>query len=205
MDKAGLIFIIPPQFDIEADQNLINAAIHASQDFHLACLRLKSGDIGRGSLIKRADTLREIGHSNEISVIIDDHYSLAREIGLDGVHLSTADPKKMREARKLLGPDSIFGVYAGASRHDGMTIGEIGCDYVSFGPIESQGLDIESANAELFEWWSEMIEIPVVAEGHISAQNITPIKDHTDFVAIGDEYFLSEAPDKSLRDILGSL
>ena len=76
----------------------------------------------------------------------------------------------MRKVRKDLGPDAIIGAFCGDSRHDGMTAGELGADYVSFGPVGPTGLgDGRLAALELFQWWSEMIEVPCVAEGALTA------------------------------------
>ena len=36
--------------------------------------------------------------------------------------------------------DAIVGAFCGTSRHDGMTAGEMGADYVSFGPVAAVSL-----------------------------------------------------------------
>ena len=104
--------------------------------------------------------------------MLDDHHRLAQRLGLDGVHL-TDGPRRLRDVRKTLGQDAIVGAFCGTSRHDGMTAAEIGADYVSFGPV-SAGLlgDGTLAEPELFQWWSEMIEVPVVAEGGLTPDAI---------------------------------
>ena len=84
------------------------------------------------------------------------------------MHLSDG-ARQVRAVRKALGADAIVGAFAHASRHDGLTAGEIGADYVSFGPVGATGLgDGSTAPLDLFEWWSEMIEVPVVAEGGLT-------------------------------------
>ena len=101
-------------------------------------------------------------------LVVADHFRLAPRLGLDGVHL-TDGARQVRAARKALGADAIVGAFARASRHDGMTAAEIGADYVSFGPVGATGLgDGSVAPLDLFAWWSEMIEVPVVAEGGLT-------------------------------------
>jgi thiamine-phosphate pyrophosphorylase len=47
-----------------------------------------------------------------------------------------------------------------------MAAGENGADYIAFSPVGDMGLgDDIRAERDLFAWWSEMIELPVVAEG----------------------------------------
>jgi thiamine-phosphate pyrophosphorylase len=69
------------------------------------------------------------------------------------------------EARDILGGRFIVGADAGRSRHDAMTLGEAGADYVGFG-IPAHVEDRESARSrrlELVGWWSEIFEVPCVA------------------------------------------
>ncbi len=202
MDKAGLVIIIPTEFNLRENIAQVEAVVNGASDFHLACIRLSSAGLSRETLIKRGDALREMAHKHDISVLIDDHVALAQEIGLDGVHLINPEPKALREARKALGADAIIGVYANNSRHDGITLGEIGVDYVSFGPISDDGLGTELAPADLFDWWSDMIEIPLIAEGAITVRSLEAIKDYVDFVALGQEIFGTDDPVKALQSYL---
>jgi thiamine-phosphate pyrophosphorylase len=202
MDKAGITLIIPTEFDLRENIALVESVVDAASDFNLACLRLCSAGLSRETLIKRGDALREIGHKRDISVIIDDHVALAQEIGLDGVHLTSADPKILRDARKLLGKDAIIGVFAGNTRHDGMVAGEIGVDYVSFGPLSDDGLGTELAAPELFDWWSEMIEVPLVAEGSLTLASLESVKAFADFVGLGAEVFSAADPVAALSEFL---
>ena len=96
--------------------------------------------------------------------------------------------RQVRAARKALGADAIVGAFARASRHDGMTAAEIGADYVSFGPVGASGLgDGTTAPLDLFAWWSEMIEVPVVAEGGLTPDLAADLAPIADFLALGDE------------------
>ncbi len=165
--------------------------------FTPACIRIPgAGDeIQLGRL---ADTVRDIAHARDIAVVIDDHVQLAQHHGLDGVHITTGI-KNLRKARKDLGNEAIVGAFCGNSRHDGMTAAEAGADYVSFGPVGTTGLGSgETAPAELFQWWSEMIEVPVVAEGALDAALIGKLATMTDFFALGPEIWADEDPASAL-------
>lgn len=165
--------------------------------FEISCIRIPgAGD--EAKLGRTADLVRDIAHSRDIAVVIDDHIKLAQQHGLDGVHL-TSGSKQVRYARKELGQDAIVGVFCGASRHDGMNAAEAGADYVSFGPIGETRLGVgETVSLDLFEWWSEMIEVPIVAEGGLDAQHIGKLTTMTDFFAIGPEIWAADDPNTAL-------
>jgi thiamine-phosphate pyrophosphorylase len=115
------------------------------------------------------------------------------------VHLNDAS-KSVRTARKALGPDAIVGSFCGATRHDGIAAAEAGADYISFGPVGTSGLgDGAVAESDLFEWWSQMIEVPVVAEGGLTEELVRSVSPFTDFFGLGDELWNSDDPVVTLR------
>ena len=129
--------------------------------------------------------------------------ALAQRHGLDGVHL-TDGAKAVRYARKELGADAIIGTFCGSSRHEGMNAGEAGADYVSFGPVGDSALYRgEPAPLDLFQWWSETIEVPVVAEGAITRDLLAHLSPVSDFVAIGPEIWSAEDPVAALTALWG--
>jgi thiamine-phosphate pyrophosphorylase len=118
---------------------------------------------------RAADACREIAHARDVPLVIEKHAGLVERLGLDGVHLTDA-ARSVRATRKALGPDRVVGAACGASRHDGMAAGENGADYIAFSPVGDMGLgDGIRAGRDLFAWWSEMIELPVVAEGGLTS------------------------------------
>jgi thiamine-phosphate pyrophosphorylase len=112
----------------------------------------------------------------------------------------------MRATRKALGGDAIIGAYCGALRHDGMTAGEAGADYIAFGPLgETPLADGPKVEHDLFAWWSEMIEIPVVAEGALDVGLIERFAPVTDFFAIGAEIWREDDALAALRALIAPL
>jgi len=92
---------------------------------------------------------------------------LARTLKADGVHLGFNEtPREAFEtARAVLGGRGIIGAEAGRSRHDAMTLGELGADYVAFG-VPDFVKDRKTAfdrQLELIGWWAEIFEVPSVA------------------------------------------
>ena len=108
--------------------------------------------------------------------------------------------RSVRQVRKDLGEDAIVGSFCGNSSHDAMTAGELGADYVAFGPVGQTALgDGRHAPLDLFQWWSQMIEIPVVAEGDLDTDLIEKLAPHTDFFGIGEEIWSADNPSEALK------
>ncbi len=187
---SKLYLATPPQFDLSEFRDQL-AAIYDTAD--IACLRLSLATRDEDDLARAGDILRELSHAHDIPVVIDDHYRLVQRIGLDGAHL-TDGARRIREVRKALGSDAIVGAFCGTSRHDGLTAGEAGADYVSFGPVSVRSLlgDGETVDPALFAWWSEMIELPVVAEGGLTPSLLPSIAANADFICLSDEVWRAE-------------
>lgn len=201
-EQPQIYLLTPAEFDLSQFSDRLSAVLDAQA---VACVRLALASRDEDRICRAGDALREICHARDVALVIDNHTMLAERLGLDGVHLADGS-RSVRKARKQLGPDAIVGAFCGASRHDGITAGEAGADYVSFGPVSETGLDSgELAGFEVFEWWSEMIEVPVVAEGGLTREKITTLAPVTDFFAIGDEIW--QAPDAvaSLSDLMAAL
>ncbi|MGJ8545615.1 MAG: thiamine phosphate synthase [Sulfitobacter sp.] len=197
-DRPQLYLISPPEFDLSSFPDTLARVLDSTE---IACVRLALSSRDEDTLSRAADALREVTHARDIALVINDHVMLAERLGLDGVHLSDA-ARSVRHARKELGPDAIVGSYCAGSRHDGMSAGEAGADYVCFGPTKPSALDDgDHAEFDLFKWWSEVIEVPVVAEGMLDAQSIKLLTPHTDFFAFGPEIWSAEDPSAALKTL----
>ncbi len=197
-DQPQIYLITPPALELA---DFVPKLARLLDGAEIACLRLALATRDEDRLARAADALREAAHARDVAVVIETHVALAERHGLDGVHLPDG-ARTVRAARKALGADAIVGVYARASRHDGMNAAEAGADYVAFGPAGPTRLgDGAQAPEELFRWWSEMIEVPVVAEGALDRATVAMLAPVTDFLAIGEEIWRSEDPLGALRDL----
>ena len=201
-DHPQIYLISPPEFDLSTFPAQLAACLDSTE---IACVRLALATKDESRIAKAADALREVTHERDVALVIDSHIMMVERLGLDGVHL-TDGARSVRKVRKDLGEDAIVGCYCTNSRHDGMTAGELGADYISFGPVGETPLgDGRQAPLDLFEWWSLMIEVPVVAEGALNADLIRQLAPHTDFFGIGDEIWSDEAPAKVLTGLRAAM
>ncbi|NNK17416.1 MAG: thiamine phosphate synthase, partial [Sulfitobacter sp.] len=190
-EQPQIYLITPPEIELSSFSKDLAAVLDAHE---VACVRLALATKDEDRLSRAGDALREITHARDVALVISDHLILAERLGLDGVHLSDA-ARTVRHARKELGEDAIVGCFCGTSRHDGMTAGEAGADYVSFGPVQAGALgDGSFAELDLFQWWSEVIEVPIVAEGALDENMIRTLAPFTDFFGIGEEIWAKDDP-----------
>lgn len=201
-ERPQIYLITPPEFDTEVFPDRLAAVLDGAD---IACVRLALASHDEDRVARAADALREVTHARDVALVIERHVLLVERLGLDGVHL-TDGARSVRKVRKDLGNDAIIGAFCGTTRHEGITAAEAGADYVAFGPVGATPLgDGSRADYDLFEWWSEMIEVPVVAEGALTADLIEKLGPVTDFFGLGDEIWLADDPLATLRRLLAPL
>lgn len=194
-DLPQLYLVTPPQLELSSFPDQLARALDAVE---IACLRLELATRDEDTIARAADACREVAHARDIAIVIADHVLMVERLGLDGVHF-TDGSRQVRKTRKDLGKDAIVGAFCGTSRHDGMTAGEQDADYVAFGPVGTSNLGTgEIAGRDLFQWWTEMIEVPIVAEGGLTEALVRDFAPVTDFFSFGEEIWTAEDPAAAL-------
>lgn len=201
-EQPQIYLVTPPEIDIAR----FPARLAAMLDAHpVACVRLSLATQDSDRIARAADACRAVAHDRDVALVIDSHVLLVEPLGLDGVHLRDG-PRSVRAARKDLGEDAIVGTWCGSLRHDGLSAGEAGADYVAFGPVGQTGLgDGRAAAPDLFAWWSEMVELPVVAEGGLDAALMRDLAPITDFFALGEEVWRDDDPVATLGALIAAM
>ena len=201
-ERPQVYLVTPPAFEPAAFAERLAAVLDAHA---VACLRLSLAGTDEDAVARAADACREVTHARDVALVIEHHLGLVERLGLDGVHLGDG-ARSVRAARKALGPDAIIGAFCGVSRHDGMTAGEAGADYIAFGPAGRTALGSGArAERELFAWWSEMIELPVVAEGALDADTVAQLAPVADFLAFGEEIWRETDAGAALGRLLAAM
>ncbi len=197
-ERPQIYLITPPEVDLGVFPDVLSSVLDATE---VACVRLALSSSDEDHVSRAADALRALTHARDIPLVVETHVGLVNRLGLDGVHL-TDGARSVRYVRKELGSDAIVGTFCGTSRHDGMNAGEAGADYISFGPIGASALgDGKAVDIDVFKWWSEVVEIPVVAEGGLDKENLATYSEITDFFGFGSEIWQSEDPAARLAEM----
>ena len=202
LERPQIYLITPPSFSLDTFPATLSRVLAAHE---VACIRLALASRDEDEVMRAADAVRLVAHEHDVALVIEDHIALVERHGLDGVHL-TDGARSVRAAREALGPDAIVGAFCGASKHEGMNAGEAGADYVAFGPAGASALGHGArAEADLFAWWTEMIEVPVVAEGALDADLVAALAPKTDFFGIGAEIWAEDDPAAALGRLIAAM
>ena len=146
-------------------------------------VRLKTAD-PRG-MISAIKALAPAIQNAGAALLLDGHVELVARSGADGAHLTGI--AALEEALPSLKPDRIAGVGGLATRHDSMTAGELGADYVLFGEPDPKGYRPSmEAIAERLEWWAELFEPPCVGFAASREEAHAFAAAGADFVLVGD-------------------
>jgi thiamine-phosphate pyrophosphorylase len=155
----------------------------AGCDIAAVLLRLKSAD--PRSTISRIKALTPAVQNSGAALLIEGNAELVARSGADGAHLSGIEA--MQEALPTLKPDRIAGVGGLITRHDSMSAGEAGVDYVLFGEPDGRGARPSAeAIAERLQWWAELFEPPCVGFAATFDEASEFAEAGADFVLVGD-------------------
>lgn len=164
-------------------------------------LRLKDADDDHWR--RTIDALRPVAQARSVAFLLNDRPDLARATGCDGAHVGQTDTPAL-DARTLLG-DLTLGVTCHDSRDLAMQAGDDGADYVAFGaffPTTTKDAPTK-ADPEIVAWWSDLMELPCVAIGGITAANCAPlVTAGADFLAVvGAVWAHPAGPAAGVRDL----
>ena len=162
--RSGIVLVLPAAHGDGNELVLqVEAAVRAAPIATVILERDPTTPIEPPELAALIEKIQALG----IATLLSGDAAMARIVKADGVHLpaSKTIAADYREARETLGSRFIAGADAGRTRHDAMTLGEEGADYVAFGipaHVEDRGT-ARARRRELIGWWSEIFEPPCVA------------------------------------------
>ena len=155
----------------------------AQADIAAVLLRLKLVD--QRSMISTVKALAPAIQDAGAALLLDGNVELVARGGADGSHARGIEA--LKDALPTLKPNRIAGCGGLKTRHDSMTAGQLGADYVLFGEPDERGQRPSvDAIAERLQWWDELFEPPCVgfAETHEEAGEFA--RAGADFVLVGD-------------------
>lgn len=135
-------------------------------------IQLREKDLDREKFLKEAKELKVLCKQYGVPFVINDDVEIAMEADADGVHVGQSD-MEAGDVRKKLGPDKIIGVSA-QTVEQAVLAEKRGADYLGTGAVFPTGskADAEEVSRETLEAICRAVNIPVIAIGGISAQNV---------------------------------
>ncbi len=183
---------------------MLAAALDAGD---VAAVQLRLKDAPDDEVVRVIERLRPVVQSRDVAFLLNDRPDLAVKHGCDGAHVGQTD-MQAPAARKIL-QDLTLGVTCHGSKHLAMQAGEDGADYVAFGAFYPTTTKTPPAMAdvETLRWWAEVMEVPCVAIGGITAANCTPlVQAGADFLAVvGAVWNFPEGPAAGVRAMLRAI
>ena len=138
------------------------------------------------------------------TLIVNDDYRLALDVGAEGVHLGV-DDGSIESARRVLGPEAIIGVSCYASLDRAADLQGAGADYVAFGSFfpSLTKPDAVRAPIELLSSAKSRLSVPVVAIGGINKNNARLLTDSgADAVAVLSSLFAADGVAQQARELV---
>lgn len=139
-------------------------------------IQLREKTLPEAEVEKEAVELLKLCHRYQVPFIIDDDVELAARVGADGVHIGQSD-MELAHAREILGTDRIIGVTA-KTVEQAKKAEAGGADYLGSGAVfgSTTKKDAIPMKHELLEEICHSVDIPVVAIGGITADNVLELK-----------------------------
>jgi thiamine-phosphate pyrophosphorylase len=154
----------------------------------VAAVLLRLPDADERSLINLVKKVAPAVQDRDAALLLAGRDDIVARSGADGAHLGNVDA--LRDAVARLKPKNIAGVGGLRTRHDAMTAGEAGADYVMFGdPDEAGNRAPFDAIIDRVGWWAEVFEVPCVAYAARLEEIDALAAAGADFVAIGGAVF----------------
>ena len=187
MSDTRLLLLTPVLGEVEPFAARLGEAL-AGGEVAAVLVRLEAAD--ERTLVKRVKSLVPLAERGGAALVlaapgVPDLAAVAIRGGADGIH--TEDLAMLGRLRETLTEERILGVGNVRARHDAMTAGEAGVDYLLFGEPRPDGyVPDREATLERAAWWADIFEPPCAAYAAALTEVAETARTGVDFVALGD-------------------
>lgn len=167
-------------------ENQVEQAIQGGATF----VQIREKELEYNAFLEQAQKVKKITDKYHIPFVVNDNVDIAIAIDADGVHVGQKD-MEAGQVRQKLGQDKIIGVSV-QTVEQALSAQKNGADYLGVGAVFSTStkLDASEVSFEILQQICSAVEIPVVAIGGISTQNILQLKNSgVDGVAVVSALF----------------
>ena len=166
-------------------------------------IQLREKNMALDDFIEEGKVIKEITDRYKVPFVINDNIEVAIAINADGVHIGQGD-EELLAARKRLGDNKIIGISAHNAK-EAIIAEKNGADYLGVGAVFSTSTkeDAETISHETIKDISLSVNLPIVAIGGISKDNILKLKGTgADGVAVISAIFAKENIEEASRELL---
>lgn len=158
-------------------------------------LQLREKELKGEALLAQARALKAVAARHHVPFVVNDDVEVALAVDADGVHVGQDDIMG-RDIRALIGPDRILGISANTV-DTAVAAQKAGADYIGVGAVfgTTTKKDAKNLTVEQLRAICNAVDIPVVAIGGISADNILALRGSgVDGVAVVSAIFAQPDP-----------
>jgi thiamine-phosphate pyrophosphorylase len=193
---APRLILFSPPLPAESAAMLVEAACRATD---VASIILRTSGLEENEILSRAKFLLPVAQKTGAALLLTDRADLVAKANADGAHLSDFPAQAALVAS--LKPKFIAGASGLVSRHDAMTAGETGADYVMFGEPHGGERETPEFVLDRVTWWAEIFQIPCVAFTTSVDEIPALVRAGADFIALDEAVWRSDAPIETLGQI----
>lgn len=138
-------------------------------------VQLREKELKDEEFLKEALEIKELCRNYHVPFVINDNVKIAEEMDADGVHVGQED-MEAGEVRKRLGKEKILGVSV-QTVEQALLAEKEGADYLGVGAVFPTGSKKDAASVphQVLKEICEAVQIPVVAIGGITEENVTKL------------------------------
>ena len=187
-----------------ADEDALMDQIAAAIDGGAGIVQLREKHLDHDAFLREARRFVALCREKGVISIINDAVDIAAAVGADGVHVGQSDLAAGR-AREVLGPDKLIGVSA-HSVEEALAAQAAGADYLGVGAAFVTGTKTDAApiSRDTIRAITAAVDIPVVAIGGISRDNITELAGcGLDGVAVVSALFAQKDVKAAAKELYG--
>ncbi|MDD7113815.1 MAG: thiamine phosphate synthase [Lachnospiraceae bacterium] len=157
------------------DGETLYAQVEKALEGGATFMQLREKELDEESFYREAVELKELCHRYQVPFVINDNVEIAKKMDADGVHVGQSD-MAATDVRKILGEDKILGVSA-QTVEQAVLAQQMGADYLGVGAVFPTGTkaDASEVSEETLKAICEAVEIPVIAIGGITAENLSEL------------------------------
>ena len=139
-------------------------------------VQLREKSLDEESFLNEASEIQKLCRKYDIPFVINDNVEITKKINADGVHVGQSDMEAVN-VRAIIGDDKILGVSV-QTVEQAVLAQKQGADYLGVGAVFPTGskADAEDVSYETLKAICEAVNIPVVAIGGISSDNVLKLK-----------------------------